>query len=397
MSRTFPRWPKALVAPRIEEFATATWAELEQPRMIELEAVIWPPTGPQRVEAGLIAQIRTQLRSAAVTAGYKYGSDDGPGKITADQKVALDHGVATVLRNHVPISRHEAAHPGVWAWLTTTACPELVRWRFEDHGKVSSKRYGPHIRRNFLSRLWWRADSLYDEGAGAPLWLLEELGEDEQVQITERPNIGGDRRLAVCIGRTIVGVFSKTRGHKNRSALTRDVLKRILRRLPWMSFQGLDDVALAHIVHGMVCDAFEAFGYDVDRPDGTTIALGAPALTPTTSQVPIQPPQAAPEVARAPETCQTCEKPLNRTRYSRNGRWKTCPRCSKRHGSQHIYLACPDSFGKAGARRTVANPEGFQSYCTECRRGRKRDGTVAQCRTCSELHSMATYPGKKAR
>jgi hypothetical protein len=78
--------------------------------------------------------------------------------------------------------------------------------------------------------------------------------------------------------------------------------------------------------------------------------------------------------------CEACDAPLNRSRRSRDGRWKSCPQCSVRDGTHHVFYPFPDSFGVSEARVSGEDAEGAQSYCTSCRgRGQVASGVRRSC------------------
>ncbi len=90
--------------------------------------------------------------------------------------------------------------------------------------------------------------------------------------------------------------------------------------------------------------------------------------------------------------CSCCGKPLNRgliykTDPVTGQKFKSCPHCSDANGKEHVFHPYPSSFGKTPARKTARNPDGDQSYCTECRHLGK--GEVSQVfqngRKCSDL------------
>jgi hypothetical protein len=79
----------------------------------------------------------------------------------------------------------------VWSFLTLVVCPEIGPWRFP--GRTEERLLGEP--RNVLRRLWWRAWTLGPNLSEAPEGC-EPLGEDEFVQVMERPSLGGNRRTA---------------------------------------------------------------------------------------------------------------------------------------------------------------------------------------------------------
>jgi hypothetical protein len=76
-------------------------------------------------------------------------------------------------------------------------------------------------------------------------------------------------------------------------------------------------------------------------------------------------------VIRGPATakCVSCQKPLNRSIYSSNRRWKSCPKCSVADGRRHMFYDYPGDFGTSDARVSDDSPDGAQSYCATCRGG----------------------------
>jgi len=97
----------------------------------------------------------------------------------------------------------------------------------------------------------------------------------------------------------------------------------------------------------------------------------------------------SPRKTAAPKgLCAHCQKPLNRARYAAGRDWKSCPRCSTTHGSEHVFWPYPVEFGEIDARVTGKSPSGPQSHCNVCRRELNppsRAGTL-----CSELASKGS-------
>ena len=82
-------------------------------------------------------------------------------------------------------------------------------------------------------------------------------------------------------------------------------------------------------------------------------------------------------------SCTHCGLPLDESQFTDGKKWKSCPRCSQAHGSQHVFLPCPEAFGTTPRRVTGPNPEGFQSHCTPCRERNPPD--LAAGTLCSDL------------
>jgi hypothetical protein len=73
--------------------------------------------------------------------------------------------------------------------------------------------------------------------------------------------------------------------------------------------------------------------------------------------------------------CKHCNEPLNLAIKKKidNVEYKSCPKCSVTHGSQHVYFPSPDEFGTSQARESINNPAGVQSYCESCRPPAEKD------------------------
>lgn len=65
--------------------------------------------------------------------------------------------------------------------------------------------------------------------------------------------------------------------------------------------------------------------------------------------------------------CTSCSKQLNKSIWSADGEYKSCPRCSQTHGSMHVFRKYPEKFDTTYARVTASNPDGAQSFCIPCR------------------------------
>ena len=91
-------------------------------------------------------------------------------------------------------------------------------------------------------------------------------------------------------------------------------------------------------------------------------------------------------------SCVCCGKKLNvgmihKTDPLTGKKFKSCPHCSDANGSEHVFHPYPASFGQTPARKTKKNPDGYQSYCYDCRRLDK--GVISPVyksgRACSSL------------
>ncbi|AUW38460.1 hypothetical protein DD565_04000 [Vibrio cholerae] len=90
--------------------------------------------------------------------------------------------------------------------------------------------------------------------------------------------------------------------------------------------------------------------------------------------------------------CSCCGKRLNvgtihKSDPKTGQKFKSCPHCSDANGGEHVFHSYPSSFGKTPARVTARNPDGYQSYCSDCRSLAKGVASHAypNGRKCSDL------------
>jgi len=69
--------------------------------------------------------------------------------------------------------------------------------------------------------------------------------------------------------------------------------------------------------------------------------------------------------------CNCCGNKINSGRIFKRADsgqlFKSCPNCSRTHGTEHVFHPHPLEFGQTPARISAKNPDGDQSYCSDCR------------------------------
>lgn len=227
------------------------------------------PVGGLRVEAQRLAELRKEVVDLACRHGM-------PGRL-ADLSV-FEGQLARLLHQRIPMSANEASHEEVWSYLTCCWLLDVAVWRF---GKDADKRrFIGDVNRNTFRRLWWRAEIL---GSDVDLTLL---GEDELVNITERPTIASDRRLA----RFIVLEFLARvdRGEtESRMLLMRDAMKRLLRLTPFVAFAALRDEEVREVVDHCFNSAATALSGEPVKGEGRHRSPVEPAVAVAASPVPL--------------------------------------------------------------------------------------------------------------
>lgn len=200
-----------------------------------------------------------ELRTAVVGLASEHGYPD-----TANELPMFDARCARVVHGRLRISPHEASEEDAWSHLTCCWLLDVAAWRWGGVGE-SDRRFRGDVNRNTFRRLWWRAEIL------GPDVDLADLGEDELVNIMERPTIAANRRLARALATAFI---AKVRGRADpgRMMLMREAGKRLVRLTPLLDFFSLDDVELQRIVEGVLQAAADGGNVPAAEPRGLEIA-----------------------------------------------------------------------------------------------------------------------------
>jgi hypothetical protein len=181
----------------------------------------------------------------AESLGYPDAGDE-------QSRINFDKTAAGILHSSMGIEPSEAAKSGVWEFATCVLACDLVRWRFPggEDGTPLERFLGG--RRNAFQRLWWRAFVLQKEGVADKYELLGRLGEDEIVQIMERPFLAGSRGLSRAVASELLEAAARHPGISRRT-LIREVQKHLRRLAAFASFEAVQPEEL----NSLVRDLFE--------------------------------------------------------------------------------------------------------------------------------------------
>jgi hypothetical protein len=227
------------------------------------------------------------LRSATVDLAREHNYP-GPGR----ELPRFDALCAREVHSRLRISPHEASEEEAWSHLTCCWLLDIAAWRWGGIGD-SDRRFRGDVNRNTFRRLWWRAEVL------GPEIDLTSLGEDELVNIMERPTVASNRRLA----RALAGQFLSRvdqGGDDGRMFLMREAGKWLVRLTPIIDFSSLDDVEL-NAVLGDVLDVATRGGALSLTPPARVNSIG---ISDGVEQVPRAPdlkpqPESDPQPARS--------------------------------------------------------------------------------------------------
>ncbi|MGP0224477.1 DUF6339 family protein [Paenarthrobacter sp. NCHU4564] len=179
------------------------------------------PLARRRATPDDLSALRTKILNVASEFGY-------PSSIRGRRLTEFDRVVGPVVHQQMAIMPVDASSNDVWNYINTILVPDIVLWRY-GRFEVSTGKWTISVDRLFdltrtaIGRLWWRIQLLGEEVAA-------ELGEDEVVQLLERPRIGGYAPLSRAIGKLHLRYVSEDESIP-RMEVFRDVNKRLLRRM----------------------------------------------------------------------------------------------------------------------------------------------------------------------
>ena len=249
----YPRISKTYAVQLAKERVTLTVEELSQLSQEFSETNSWyAPVGGLRIDNAGLLEIQRLLRKIAADYGY-------PSVLRSKDSGSFDKDCAKTLYENMRIHPLEASSLGLWMYLTVVLVPDLVRWRFSFGNEATSlDRYigsARGLRRNMLGRLWWRSHLFYYAlNRDDPYVLLSVLSEDDQIQISERPSLSGNPRLAkeVAIGYlTAQRIVERQRLTVERRLVLRDALKRLSRIVPITMLDMLDEDESQRVIDGI--------------------------------------------------------------------------------------------------------------------------------------------------
>lgn len=230
--------------------------------------VTYTPVGGQRIEPRRLEQLRDDILRLASEHGM-------PNRIS--EPSIFEGRAARLLREALPMSPNEAAHEEVWSYLTCCWLLDVAVWRFGVD--ADERRFIGNVNRNTFRRLWWRAEIL------GPEIDLTKLGEDELVNIMERPTIASDRRLARTVALEFLSRVDEGAAD-SRMQLMREAMKRLLRLTPLVAFQALTDDQMRAVVEHCFTAAAEGLAGDQSSGAGRHRQLVAHEASQTHPEIP---------------------------------------------------------------------------------------------------------------
>lgn len=245
-SLLYPRLPRNVARRIVVERSTVSHSDLYQSANLSHPDAEPSATGGHPADRTKLEQVQETIRQVAEQAGYP--------KPLGGSTQAFDRPCGTELLKHMDIVPADAAEEGIWSFLTLVVVPEIGPWRFP--AQAEERMIGRP--RNVLRRTWWRAWALGPDLNQAPEGC-EPLGEDESVQIMERPSLGGNRRTAralqAALWRAELDGLSVP-----RSELMRQLARRLRATKSHLSLDAIDDDSLSGLLDGLRHEALRSLG-----------------------------------------------------------------------------------------------------------------------------------------
>lgn len=148
-----------------------------------------PPLVTQLPTAGFLSKIRSGVLAIAEEHGFPLRR-----KAKDTSLSTFDVKVGNFLVKSLAISPADAGMEETWNFLTLVLLPDVAAWRFQNTNKNPEYDRWLGRPRNVFRKAWWRAYCLGPD-------LNATLGEDEGVNIMERPTFGLNPTLARAIAR----------------------------------------------------------------------------------------------------------------------------------------------------------------------------------------------------
>lgn len=240
----YPRLPRNIARRIVVERNGVSLSELHRSATLSHPDAEPSATGGHPADRAKLEQVQEAIRHVAKRAGYP--------KPLGGSTQTFDRPCGTELLRLMDIVPADAAEEGVWSFLTLAVVPEIAPWRFP--AQAEERLVGRP--RNVLRRTWWRAWALGPDLDQAPEGC-EPLGEDESVQIMERPSLGGNRRTAralqAALWRAELDGLSVP-----RSELMRQLARRLRATKSHLSLDAIDDDSLAGLLDGLRHEALKS-------------------------------------------------------------------------------------------------------------------------------------------
>jgi len=234
----WPRLPASSARQLLTEMSTTDPVTLRATATVTHPEAAPVAVGGTPVPVELVKSTQRCIRELADGLGF-------PRELPRPAVASFDQPATRLLHDSMQIIPADAASEEVWNFVSLVLLPEVAVWRFP--ARADDRILGRP--RNVFRRLWWRAETVGSDLIDVP----GGLGEDELVNIMERPTLAASPRTARMLARIL---FERgTQVPVGRSELMRDIAKRVLRRQAVLALDALDDDQLQHLLHACLTES----------------------------------------------------------------------------------------------------------------------------------------------
>ncbi|MGO4189039.1 hypothetical protein [Pseudarthrobacter sp. TAF60_1] len=235
------------------------------------------PLARQRAGSDELLGLRGKILGIAEDFGF-------PSAVSTKVLVEFDRSVGPEVHAQMAIMPADASSIDVWNFINTAVVPDIVLWRygrFHTQTKkwvISEDRLFDMIRTT-IGRLWWRVHLLGPD-------LARKLGEDEVVNLLEKPRIGGYPLLSRAMGAHLL-TFASESNTGRRMELFRDATKRLLRKMAVQSVFVMTAEQIDEFVTSLFLESATALNIP---PQGTPTKAANGVIAPETGSATHWPP-----------------------------------------------------------------------------------------------------------
>lgn len=238
--KAFPRLMRSDVLLEIEKKVLISYKDLAfKSTNLDLSHYHFSPVIGDKISEKELYSLRENVIDILINIGF-------PNKPNQEKLKSFDYELTKYLFENVKLSPNEASKNEIWNFFTCELMPDVVKWRFFSEDKIYSKdalvdRFLGGAR-NTLQRLWWRGYMFKNLTEKSEYDFLDSLNSDDMAEFEERRSIYGIKKLV----RSMAFNYIQLKNHKNKintpsKDILRDANKRLLRQLPWLSFESLEE------------------------------------------------------------------------------------------------------------------------------------------------------------
>jgi len=226
---------------------------------LNLENYIYSSIGGRKITEEKIKEIRENIKKIAIDNNF-------PNTPSTMNTQKFDRESTMYLFENLNISPNEASKNEIWNFISCILLPDIVYWRyFFKENKINPTKDALNDRylggrRNCFQKLWWRAlvfRNLNNNGNKYEFLLI--FNGDDFRELEERTSIYGNINLCREVARNYNEIKNKFTEKLVNRDLFRDVLRRIIRYMPWLSFEILTQRELQTTVKEIFVESLEVF------------------------------------------------------------------------------------------------------------------------------------------